>query len=53
MLLEYCRDRTFILFSSLFLVQVSKLVNEVYHMYNRHQYPCVVLNISVDSGKFY
>ncbi|XP_036027701.1 mismatch repair endonuclease PMS2 isoform X1 [Onychomys torridus] len=29
--------------------KVSKLVNEVYHMYNRHQYPCVVLNISVDS----
>ncbi|OBS60623.1 hypothetical protein A6R68_08251, partial [Neotoma lepida] len=28
---------------------VSKLVNEVYHMYNRHQYPCVVLNVSVDS----
>ncbi|XP_059555246.1 mismatch repair endonuclease PMS2 isoform X4 [Myotis daubentonii] len=30
--------------------QVSRLVNEVYHMYNRHQYPFVVLNISVDSG---
>ncbi|XP_057619639.1 mismatch repair endonuclease PMS2 isoform X2 [Chionomys nivalis] len=29
--------------------KVSKLVNEVYHVYNRHQYPCVVLNISVDS----
>ncbi|XP_055148298.1 mismatch repair endonuclease PMS2 isoform X6 [Symphalangus syndactylus] len=29
--------------------QVSRLVNEVYHMYNRHQYPFVVLNISVDS----
>uniref|UniRef100_A0A2K6DBX7 PMS1 homolog 2, mismatch repair system component n=1 Tax=Macaca nemestrina TaxID=9545 RepID=A0A2K6DBX7_MACNE len=28
---------------------VSRLVNEVYHMYNRHQYPFVVLNISVDS----
>ncbi|XP_065749539.1 mismatch repair endonuclease PMS2 isoform X9 [Phocoena phocoena] len=28
--------------------QVSRLVNEVYHMYNRHQYPFVVLNISVD-----
>ncbi|XP_030068815.1 mismatch repair endonuclease PMS2 [Microcaecilia unicolor] len=31
------------------LAKVSKLVNEVYHMYNRHQYPFVVLNISVDS----
>ncbi|XP_025719567.2 mismatch repair endonuclease PMS2 isoform X1 [Callorhinus ursinus] len=29
--------------------KVSRLVNEVYHMYNRHQYPFVVLNISVDS----
>uniref|UniRef100_A0AAA9SBS0 PMS1 homolog 2, mismatch repair system component n=1 Tax=Bos taurus TaxID=9913 RepID=A0AAA9SBS0_BOVIN len=30
--------------------QVSRLVNEVYHMYNRHQYPFVVLNVSVDSA---
>ncbi|XP_051530578.1 mismatch repair endonuclease PMS2 [Myxocyprinus asiaticus] len=30
-------------------VKVSKLVNEVYHMYNRHQYPFVALNISVAS----
>ncbi|XP_021562061.1 mismatch repair endonuclease PMS2 isoform X3 [Carlito syrichta] len=30
--------------------KVSRLVNEVYHTYNRHQYPFVVLNISVDSG---
>ncbi|XP_069342677.1 mismatch repair endonuclease PMS2 isoform X6 [Eulemur rufifrons] len=30
--------------------KVSRLVNEVYHMYNRHQYPFVILNISVDSG---
>ncbi|XP_069342676.1 mismatch repair endonuclease PMS2 isoform X5 [Eulemur rufifrons] len=29
--------------------KVSRLVNEVYHMYNRHQYPFVILNISVDS----
>ncbi|MBN3311547.1 PMS2 endonuclease, partial [Atractosteus spatula] len=29
--------------------KVSKLVNEVYHMYNRHQYPFVALNISVAS----
>ncbi|XP_059888452.1 mismatch repair endonuclease PMS2 isoform X3 [Delphinus delphis] len=28
--------------------KVSRLVNEIYHMYNRHQYPFVVLNISVD-----
>lgn len=26
-------------------VKVSKLVNEVYHAFNRHQYPCVVLNV--------
>ncbi|XP_048408017.1 mismatch repair endonuclease PMS2 isoform X2 [Stegostoma tigrinum] len=30
-------------------LKVSKLVNEVYHMYNRHQYPFVALNISVNS----
>ncbi|XP_027730537.1 mismatch repair endonuclease PMS2 [Vombatus ursinus] len=29
--------------------KISRLVNEVYHLYNRHQYPFVVLNISVDS----
>ncbi|XP_078521274.1 mismatch repair endonuclease PMS2 [Lissotriton helveticus] len=29
--------------------KVSKLVNEVYHMYNRHQYPFIVLNICVNS----
>lgn len=29
--------------------KVSRLVNEVYHMYNRHQYPFVILNMSVDS----
>ncbi|XP_033631128.1 mismatch repair endonuclease PMS2-like [Asterias rubens] len=27
--------------------KVSKLVNEVYHMYNRHQYPFVALDISL------
>ncbi|XP_015248587.1 PREDICTED: mismatch repair endonuclease PMS2 [Cyprinodon variegatus] len=30
-------------------IKVSKLVNEVYHMYNRHQYPFVALNIAVAS----
>ncbi|NXA52245.1 PMS2 endonuclease, partial [Nothocercus julius] len=29
--------------------KVAKLVNEVYHLYNKHQYPFVVLNICVDS----
>ncbi|XP_066292993.1 mismatch repair endonuclease PMS2-like [Branchiostoma lanceolatum] len=29
------------------LPKVSKVVNEVYHMYNRHQYPFVVLDISL------
>uniref|UniRef100_G3P4L0 PMS1 homolog 2, mismatch repair system component n=1 Tax=Gasterosteus aculeatus aculeatus TaxID=481459 RepID=G3P4L0_GASAC len=32
-------------------LKVTKLVNEVYHMYNRHQYPFVALNIAVASGK--
>ncbi|XP_048871789.1 mismatch repair endonuclease PMS2 [Brienomyrus brachyistius] len=31
--------------------KVSKLVNEVYHMFNRHQYPFVVLNICVASDR--
>ncbi|KAM4715461.1 mismatch repair endonuclease PMS2 isoform 2-T2 [Anableps anableps] len=30
-------------------IKVSKLVNEVYHMYNRHQYPFVALNMAVAS----
>uniref|UniRef100_A0A673JVX8 Mismatch repair endonuclease PMS2 n=1 Tax=Sinocyclocheilus rhinocerous TaxID=307959 RepID=A0A673JVX8_9TELE len=30
-------------------IKASKLVNEVYHMYNRHQYPFVALNITVAS----
>lgn len=34
-------------------LQISKLVNEVYHMFNRHQYPFVALNISVASGEKY
>ncbi|KAL2078191.1 hypothetical protein ACEWY4_025876 [Coilia grayii] len=29
--------------------KISKVVNEVYHMYNRHQYPFVALNITVAS----
>ncbi|XP_062860037.1 mismatch repair endonuclease PMS2 [Trichomycterus rosablanca] len=29
--------------------KVAKVVNEVYHMFNRHQYPFVALNISVAS----
>uniref|UniRef100_A0A8C5BI71 PMS1 homolog 2, mismatch repair system component n=1 Tax=Gadus morhua TaxID=8049 RepID=A0A8C5BI71_GADMO len=31
------------------LTNVTKIVNEVYHMYNRHQYPFVALNIAVAS----
>ncbi|XP_068610389.1 mismatch repair endonuclease PMS2 [Brachionichthys hirsutus] len=30
-------------------LKVTKLVNEVYHMYNRHQYPFVALNVAVAS----
>ncbi|KAJ6659700.1 hypothetical protein lerEdw1_018413 [Lerista edwardsae] len=33
-------------------VKVSRVVNEVYHMYNRHQYPFIVLDIRADSGNF-
>ena len=31
--------------------QLVKLVNEVYHSYNRHQYPAVVLCVDVKSGE--
>ncbi|XP_020655264.3 mismatch repair endonuclease PMS2 [Pogona vitticeps] len=31
--------------------KVSRIVNEVYHIYNRHQYPFVALNICVDSER--
>ncbi|XP_051877095.1 mismatch repair endonuclease PMS2 isoform X2 [Pristis pectinata] len=31
-------------------LKISKLINEVYHMYNRHQYPFVALNVCVDSA---
>ncbi|XP_058013566.1 mismatch repair endonuclease PMS2 isoform X2 [Ahaetulla prasina] len=30
--------------------KVSKVVNEIYHIYNRHQYPFIVLNIRAESG---
>lgn len=30
-------------------LKVTKIVNEVYHMYNRHQYPFVALSITVAS----
>uniref|UniRef100_A0A7N9AZN2 PMS1 homolog 2, mismatch repair system component n=1 Tax=Mastacembelus armatus TaxID=205130 RepID=A0A7N9AZN2_9TELE len=33
----------------LYAFSVTKVVNEVYHMYNRHQYPFVALNIAVAS----
>lgn len=32
-------------------LKVSKLVNEVYHSYNRHQYPSIVLNITIQSSQ--
>ncbi len=51
--LNYCqRGFTFSVSPVVILkLQVTKLVNEVYHMYNRHQYPFVALNIAVASGK--
>ena len=32
------------------IIKVSRVVNEVYHMYNRHQYPFVVMDISLARG---
>ncbi|GAB1597623.1 mismatch repair endonuclease PMS2 [Argonauta hians] len=31
-------------------VKLSKIVNDVYHMYNRHQYPFVVLQLNITKG---
>ena len=33
------------------LIKVSRMVNEVYHMYNRNQYPFIMLDISLARGK--
>ncbi|XP_055946183.1 mismatch repair endonuclease PMS2-like isoform X1 [Argiope bruennichi] len=32
------------------LPKVSKLINEVYHMFNKNQYPFVLLNINLNEG---
>uniref|UniRef100_A0A8C1SSR2 Mismatch repair endonuclease PMS2 n=1 Tax=Cyprinus carpio TaxID=7962 RepID=A0A8C1SSR2_CYPCA len=42
-------DRQFFFINKRPCDPASKLVNEVYHMYNRHQYPFVALNITVAS----
>ena len=31
--------------------KVTRLVNEVYHVFNRNQYPFLVLNIDLSKGK--
>ena len=40
----------FLLWHAVICMQLSKAVNEVYHMYNRHQFPFTVLNITTDRG---
>lgn len=32
------------------LSKVSRVINEVYHMFNRHQYPIVIMDISLARG---
>ena len=32
------------------LSKVSRVINEVYHMFNRHQYPFVMMDISLARG---
>lgn len=34
------------------LSKVSRVINEVYHMFNRHQYPFVMIDISLARGLF-
>ena len=41
-----------LLLHAIFCMQLSKAVNEVYHMYNRHQFPFTVLNITTDRGTY-
>jgi hypothetical protein len=33
-------------------MQLARTVNEVYHGYNRHQYPCVILNVTTSRGEW-
>ena len=33
------------------LSKVSRVINEMYHVYNRHQYPFIMLDISLSRGK--
>ena len=33
------------------MFQLSKVVNEIYHQYNRHQYPFVSLIVNMEKGK--
>ena len=35
------------------IAKISRLVNEVYHMFNRHQNPFVFLDISLNSGEMF
>ncbi len=46
--------RSLMLFTSQLLIvinqQLAKVVNEVYHGYNRHQYPFVTMDIAMDRG---
>ena len=32
------------------IFQLTKVVNEVYHQFNRHQYPFVVLTVNMEKG---
>lgn len=32
------------------ILQISKVVNEIYHQYNGHQYPFVALHITMKKG---
>lgn len=32
------------------IFQISKVINEIYHQYNRHQYPFVALHITMKKG---
>ena len=34
------------------LGKLSRTVNEVYHMYNRHQFPFVMLDVSLARGRW-
>ena len=46
----YSAEMLTVIICNFVLFKLAKTVNEVYHMYNRHQFPFVALNITTSRG---